>query len=139
MNFKPCIRHSESFRLQQFLNLNTKLVRYSINNFKSQNRAKSQKQSYYYAIKLWRDIKIVLQNKLAKVKSKLQSQLSYELCKPNTNHKHLIEFRDAIKLLLSIIEMEFGLPYKHDDDTKAINLIDKQLGKIHSQVTIARE
>ncbi len=39
--------------------------------FEKSNRAKSQRQSYYYATGKWRDIKIVLMNKLAKVKSHL--------------------------------------------------------------------
>jgi hypothetical protein len=35
----------------------------------------------------WRDIKIALMNKLAKVKSHLRAQLSEEICKAMTDHK----------------------------------------------------
>jgi hypothetical protein len=40
--------------------------------FEESNRANRQRQSYYYATERWRDIKIALMNKLAKVKSHLQ-------------------------------------------------------------------
>ena len=55
------------------------------------NRTKCQKQSFYYATERWRDIKVALLNKLAKVKSELQSQLSDELCKPITDHKSFLK------------------------------------------------
>ncbi len=54
--------------------------------FEESNRAKRQKQSYYYAKERWIDIKIVLMNKLAKSKSHLRTQFSEELCKPMTDH-----------------------------------------------------
>ena len=38
-----------------------------------------------------------------------------------------------------MVEMAYGLQYKHDNHTTAINLIDVQLEKIDSQVTFARE
>ena len=59
--------------------------------FEEPNRSKRQKQSYYYATERWRDIKIVLMNKLYKIKSTLRSQLSGELCKPITDHKSFVE------------------------------------------------
>ena len=74
-----------------------------------------------------------------KVKSTFRSQLSDELCKPITDHKSFIEIQDTTKLLVSMVEMAFGLPYKHEDHTTAINLIDAQLEQIDSQVTFARE
>ncbi len=49
------------------------------------------KQSYCNAMERWRDIKIALMNKLAKVKSHPQTQLSGELCKPMTDQKSYIE------------------------------------------------
>ncbi len=39
--------------------------------FEESNCANRQKQSYFYATEKWRDIKIALMNKLAKVKSHL--------------------------------------------------------------------
>ena len=38
-----------------------------------------------------------------------------------------------------MVEMAFGLPYKHDDHTTAIQFIDAQLEKINSQAVFARE
>ena len=107
--------------------------------FEDSNRSKRQKQSYYYATELWRDIKISLMNKLCKIKSTLQSQLSDELCKPITGHKSFVEIRDSIKLLISMVEMAYGLPYKHDDHMPAIQFIDAQLEKINSQAVFGRE
>jgi hypothetical protein len=41
--------------------------------------------------------------------------------------------RDTIELLVSMVEMAYGLQYKHDDHTAAINLIDAQFEKINAQ------
>ena len=38
-----------------------------------------------------------------------------------------------------MIEISHGLPYKQDDHTTAINLIDVQLEKVNSQTNFARE
>ena len=38
-----------------------------------------------------------------------------------------------------MVEMAFGLQYKHDDHTTAIQFIDAQLEKINSQAVFARE
>ena len=38
-----------------------------------------------------------------------------------------------------MVEMAYGLPYKHDDHTTEINLIDAHLEKINSQAFFARE
>ena len=38
-----------------------------------------------------------------------------------------------------MIGIAYGLPYKHDDHMKAINLNDAQLQKINSQANFARE
>ncbi len=101
--------HLPDFRLPLFSMLNTRLVKYSIRNFEESNSANHQKQSYYYATETWRDIKIALMNKLARVKSHLQAQLSAELCKLMTDHKSYIEVRDSTELLVSMIEMTYGL------------------------------
>ncbi len=53
--------------------------------FEESNLANRQRQSYFNATERWRDIKIALTNKLAKVKSYLRAQLSEELCKPMTD------------------------------------------------------
>ena len=107
--------------------------------FEEPNRSKRQKQSYYYATERWRDIKIALMNKLYKIKSTLRSQLADEICKPITDHKSFVEIRHNIELLISMVEMAFGLPYKYEDHTTAVQFIDAQLGKINSQAVFARE
>ena len=38
-----------------------------------------------------------------------------------------------------MVEMAHGLPYKHDDHTTAINLINTQLEKSNAQAVFARE
>ncbi len=97
--------------------------------FEESNWANCQRQSYYHATERWRDIKIALMNKLAKVKSNLQAQLSEELCKPMTDHKSHIEpeVRDSIELLVSVIELTYCLQYKYEDHTTAILFIGAQL------------
>ncbi len=77
----------------------------------------------------------MLKNKLAKVKSHLQTQLSEELCKPITAHKSYIEVRDSIGLLVSMVEMTYCLPYKYEDHATAIIFIDEQLEKIKSHAS----
>ena len=88
--------------------------------FEDSNRSKRQKQNYYYATERFQDIKIALMNKLYKIKSTLRLQLSDELCKPITDHKSFVEIRDSIELLISMVEMAHGLPYKDEDHTTAI-------------------
>ena len=123
------------FEGQQKISLSEILSKY----FEDSNRSKRQKQSYYYATERWRHIKIVYMNKLYKIKSTLRSQLSDELCKPITDHKLFVEIRDSIKLLISMVEMAYGLQYKHDDHPTAIQFIDAQLEKINSQAVFGRE
>ena len=78
-------------------------------------------------------------NKLVKVKAYLRSQLSDELCKPITDHKSFIEVRESVELIVSMVEMAYGLSYKSEDHTTALQLIDAQLEKINSQANFARE
>jgi hypothetical protein len=82
---------------------------------------------------------IALMNKLAKVRSYLQTQLSEELCKLMTDHKSYIEVLDSIELLVSIVDMTFSLPYKHEDHLPAITFIDVQLEQINLNASFARE
>ncbi len=96
--------------------------------FEESNRANRQRQSYYYATERWRDIKITLMNKLAKVKSHVLTQRSDELCKPMTDHKSYIEVRDSIELIM--VEMTYYLHYKHEDHATAIIFINAPLEKI---------
>ena len=70
-------------------------------------------------------------NKLCKIKSTLRLQLNDELCKPITDHKLFVEIRDNIELFISMVEMAYGLPYKEDDHTTAMQFIDVQLEKIN--------
>ncbi len=55
------------------------------------------------------------------------------------DHELFIEIRDFIKLLGSVIDMAFGLQFKHDYHTTAINRINAQLEEINLQVTFASE
>ncbi len=71
-----------------------------------------------------------------KVKSSLRSKLPYKFCKPITEQNFFIEIRDVIKLLLGMVEMAYCLPYKYEDHTTEINLIDVLLEKINSQVIL---
>ncbi len=85
------------------------------------NRTNRQKQSYFYATERYSDLKIILQNRLAKVKSGLRSQVSEEMAKPIYNNTTFIEARNNIKTLVSMVEMACGLPYKHEDSTEWCN------------------
>ena len=91
------------------------------------NRTNRQKQSYFYGTERWRDMKIVLQNRLSKVKSGLLSQLSEETAKPIYSNTTFIDTRNNIEALVSMVEMAYGLPCKHEDSTVAINIVDAQL------------
>ncbi len=73
------------------------------------------------------------------MKAYLQSQVSDELRKPIHDHKSLIEIRDVIELLVSTVEMAYGLPYKYEDHTTTINLVDAQSEKINLQGTFAKK
>ena len=94
------------------------------------NRTNRQKQGYYYGTERWRDLKVVLQNRLSKVKllskvkSGLLSQLSEEISKPIYNNSVFIEIRNNIEILVSMVEMAYGLPYRHEDSPVAINIVD---------------
>ena len=74
------------------------------------NRTNRQKQSYFYATERYRDLKIILQNRLSKVKSGLRSQLSEEIAKPIYNNMTFIEACNNIETLVSMVEMAYGLP-----------------------------
>ena len=103
------------------------------------HRTNRQKQGYYYGTERWRDLKITLQNRLSKVKSGLRSQLSEAIVKPIYNNTTFIESRNNIEILVSMVEMAHGLPYKHEDSTVAINLVDAQLELDLSQAPFAKE
>ena len=98
-----------------------------------------QKQGYYYGTERWRDLKITLQNRLSKVKSGLRSKLSEEIAKPIYNNATFIEIRNNVEILVSMVEMAYGLPYRHEDSTVAINIVDAQLELDLSQSPFAKE
>ena len=76
-------------------------------------------------------------NKVYKIKSTLRSQLNTEFCKPITDHKSFVEIQDNIELLVSMVEMAYGLPYKHDNHTTATNLIiNAQLENINARPSL---
>ena len=56
-----------------------------------------------------------------------------------TDHKSFAEIRDSIELLISMVEMAYGLPYKHDGHTTAIQFIDARLGRIWPRARQARD
>ena len=84
-------------------------------------RTNRQKQGFYYGTERFklRDLKITLQYRLSKVKSGLRLQLSEEISKPIYNNSTFIEIRNNIEILVSMREMAYGLPYKHEDSTIA--------------------
>ena len=51
------------------------------------NRTNRQKQSYFYATERYRDLKIILQNRLVKAKSSLRSQLSEEIAEHESDSR----------------------------------------------------
>ncbi len=60
-----------------------------------------------------------------------------------TDDKSYIKVRDSIELLVSVVEMTYGLPRgphdKHEDHTTASMFIDAQQEKINFQASFARE
>ncbi len=50
------------------------------------NRTNRQKQNFFCGTERYRDLKILLQNRLSKMKSSLHSQLSEEIAKPIYNN-----------------------------------------------------
>ena len=73
------------------------------------------------------------------MKSGLRSQLSDEIAKPIYNNVTLIEARNNIETLVSMVEMAYDLPCKHEDSTVAINLVNAQLEQDLSQSPFARD
>ena len=74
-------------------------------------------------MRLSKDIKVVPSNKLAKVKLKLRAKLAEEI----QFHKTFPDSRNSIASLVIMIDMANGLPYKHQDPTTAIYVVDVQL------------
>ena len=68
-----------------------------------------------------------------------QDQISDILRKSITDHKAFIEVSEAIELLVSMVEMAYGLQYKYEDHITALQLINAQWEKINSQANFARE
>jgi hypothetical protein len=62
------------------------------------------------------------------VKSGPQSQLSEEISNPVYNNATFIDARNNIEILVSMVQMAYGLPYrdKHEDFTVSINLVHAQ-------------
>ncbi len=73
------------------------------------------------------------------MKSGHHSQLSEEIVKPIDNNITFIEAHNNIETLISMVEMAYGLPYKHEDSNVAINLVDAQLEQDLSQSPFARD
>ena len=63
------------------------------------NRTNRQKQEYFYGTERSRDLKNTLQNRLSKVRSGLQSQLSEEISKPIYNNATFIEVQITSRYL----------------------------------------
>ena len=109
------------------------------------NRTNRQKQGYCYGTERWRDLKITLQNRLSRVKSGLQLelQLSEEISNPIYNNATFIDARNNIEILVSMVQMAYGLPYPHEDFspkfTVSINLVHAQLELDIPQSPFAKE
>ena len=116
------------------------MINTTINKYvKGGNRTNRQIQGYFYGTECWRDLKITLQNRLSKVKSGLRSQLSEEISKPINNNATFIDTQNNIEILVSMVEMAYGLPYKHEDSTVAITIVDAQLELDLSQAPFAKD
>ncbi len=50
-----------------------------------------------------------------------------------------IETQNNIKILVSMVEVAYSLPHKHEDFMVAINLVDAELGQVSEQEPFARE
>ncbi len=77
-------------------------------------------------VERWRDIKIVLQNKLTKIKFKLQTNLAMEISKPIRSHLQFVHAREAIESTISVIEMAFGLSFQAKDSMIANTFVIAQ-------------
>ncbi len=66
-------------------------------------------------------------------------QLSEEIAKPIYNNVTFIEAHNNIETLVSMVEMAYVLPYKHEDSTVAINIVDAHLEQDLSQSPFARD
>ena len=73
------------------------------------------------------------------MKSGLQSQLSEEILNPIYNNATFIDARNNIEILVSMVQMAYGLPYKHEDFTVSINLVHAQLELDIPQSPVAKE
>ena len=62
-----------------------------------------------------------------------------EISKRIYNNATFIDAQNIIELLVSMVEMAYDLPYKHEDFTITINLVDAQLELGVSQSPFARE
>ncbi len=80
-----------------------------------------------------------LQNILAKVKAGLWLQLSAEIAKSIYSNATFVDAWNSIEILFSMVETAYGLPYKYEDFTVAINLDDAQLEQDLAQTPLARE
>ncbi len=107
----------------QFLNLNTRSVRYTTNILRNQ----IEQIVRCRAITMLQNDGVIsrfaLMNKLIKVKLYLKSQRSDGICRPITDIKSFVEIWDVIQRLVTMVEMAYGLPNKHEDHTTAIILV----------------
>jgi hypothetical protein len=53
--------------------------------------------------------------------------LSEKIGKPTYNNATFVDERNNIEIYVSVVEMAYGLPYKHEDSTVAIDLVDAPL------------
>jgi hypothetical protein len=95
--------------------------------FEDTNLTGQKKQGQLYAVERWRDIKIVLQNKLTKIKSKLRTNIALEIAKPIRSHKQFVHALEAIESTIRMIEMAFGLSFQVEDSMIANNFVTEQL------------
>jgi hypothetical protein len=76
----------------------------------------------------WGDIKIILQNQLTKIKTKLLTNLAKEISKPIRPRKQLFAHAlEATERTFGMIEMAFGLSFQLDDSMIANNFVLAQL------------
>jgi hypothetical protein len=79
-----------------------------------------------YAVERSEEIKITLQNKLMLHRTQINKELSDWIAKPVCSHKHVMEYRKRLELLLSMKECANGYKFKSCDKETAINVVNVQ-------------
>jgi hypothetical protein len=78
----------------------------------------------FYAIKHLQQIKVILQNKLTIHRSEISGQPIQCINTPVRSHKQVMQYRERLKLLISMKECANGLPYRSCDEETAHTVVN---------------